>query len=74
MGNTIANNNGEMHDLVLNKFIQEWALNEYNNGISNDAISKIRFKNLLKKRACCTKQTRVPIAIPSVNNLTNKNN
>jgi hypothetical protein len=68
MGNTIANPNGEMHDIKLNKYIQEWALNDYNNGLSIDNISKVRFKNLLKKRACCTKQTRIPIAIPSVNN------
>ena len=72
MGNTIANNNGEMHDLVLNEFIQKWALNEYNNNLSIDNISNIRFKNLLKKRACCTKQTRVPIAIPSINTNTGK--
>ncbi len=62
MGNTISDKNGELNNTQLNRFIIDWALNKYNDGISGD-----RFKNLLKKRACCTKQTSIPIGIPAVN-------
>lgn len=70
MGNTIVNPS----DLSLNtttqlgKFIQNWALNNYN--IHPDAVSKYpkKFVDSLKKRACCTYTPNVGIGIAGVNN------
>jgi hypothetical protein len=61
MGNTISDTNGDLNDTVLANMINEWALNKY----KMDLPDTTTYKNLLKKRACCTKQTSIPISIPS---------
>jgi hypothetical protein len=44
--------------IPLGKFINDWALNNYT------AHPDFKAKNQLKKRACCTRQSRIPIALP----------
>jgi hypothetical protein len=61
MGNTISDRNGELYDTVLNNMINNWALTNYKMDLPNTNS----YQNLIKKRACCTKQTSIPISIPS---------
>jgi hypothetical protein len=61
MGNTISEPNGELYDTVLSNMVNKWALNKYTMDLPNNAS----YQNLIKKRACCTKQTSIPISIPS---------
>jgi hypothetical protein len=67
MGNLVSNENGELNNNELSKQISFWANNYYNEGNNSDL-----FKNLLKKRACCTGQLNIPIPILSWNNQNSK--
>jgi hypothetical protein len=67
MGNIIVNNDLNLNTKTeLGKFIQNWALNTYN--IHPDAISKypLKFKDTLKKRACCINSPIVGIGIAGI--------
>ena len=67
MGNTIVKNDLLLNtDTDLGKFIQNWALNNYT--IHPEAKGD-KFKDSLKKRACCTWQPIVGIGIAGVNDL-----
>ena len=63
MGNTIVKD-----DLTLNtntdlgKIIQKWAVNDYS--IHPSVKNNPRFKDSLKKRACCTNNPNIIIAMP----------
>ncbi len=61
MGNTISDRNGDLNNTVLGNMINEWALNKYKMDLPNNS----NYQNLIKKRACCTKQTSIPISMPS---------
>jgi hypothetical protein len=61
MGNTISEPNGELYDTVLANMVNNWALTKYKMDLPNTSS----YQNLLKKRACCTKQVSIPISIPS---------
>ena len=61
MGNTISDPSGELYDTVLSNMVNKWALNKYTMDLPNNT----GYQNLIKKRACCTKQTSIPISIPS---------
>ncbi len=67
MGNLISNENGILNENELSRQIILWANNNYNEG--NNIPT---FNNLLKKRACCTKQTNVYIPILAYNNFFKK--
>jgi len=68
MGNTIVKDDLLLNtDTDLGKFIQNWALNNYT--IHPEAKGD-KFKDSLKKRACCTWSPTVGIGIAGVNDLT----
>jgi len=54
----------------LKKVIEKWAVNKYDAGLSWGKIdihgTPIKINNLLKKRACCTRQKIMNIALPTV--------
>lgn len=54
----------------LKKIIEKWAASEYDAGLSWGKIdfhgTPLKIKNLLKKRACCTRQKIMNIALPTV--------
>ncbi len=59
--------------IMISQFITDWALNDYDDGLrytynitNKDPVGE-DFKNLLQKRACCTEQTKVKIALPLLN-------
>jgi len=72
MGNTVTSNSGGTQNTSgiindntdLGKFINNWALNNYN--IHPDANNNKLLKDSLKKRACCTNQPTIPIGILGV--------
>jgi hypothetical protein len=72
MGNIVSDpiDNNLIQNTELKKIIEQWAMNDYDAGISWGKIdihnTPIRVKNLLKKRACCTRQTNMIIALPNV--------
>jgi hypothetical protein len=73
MGNIVSDplDNNLIKNTELKNIIEEWAKNEYDAGLSWNKIDSnkkpIKIKNLLKKRACCTRQTAMLIALPDVN-------
>ena len=77
MGNVIINQKDNSLNLdtttQLGKFIQNWALNNYN--IHQETNSKYpkKFNNSLKKIACCTYSPIVGINISGVNSLQKEN-
>ena len=65
MGNIVADSSKDSNKsgnlittTTLGKFINDWALNNYT------AHPDLKAKEQLKKRACCTRQSRIPIALP----------
>lgn len=63
MGNIVVSNSGSVKDSVLGDIINHWAINDYDAGLGK-VNSEI--KQLLKKRACCTRQTDMKIALPTI--------
>ena len=68
MGNIVADSSKDSNKsgnlittTTLGKFINDWALNNYT------AHPDFKAKEQLKKRACCTRQSRIPIALPGFN-------
>jgi hypothetical protein len=57
MGNELNNSGKLKEDTVLSVYVKEFLLN---NNFTNDD----KFKNYLKKRACCTNNQEVPISLP----------
>lgn len=66
MGNEISTHSGDLKESVLSTRIIKWALDDYSAGIDITTSDGSKFKQLLKKRACCTRQLKMPIAIPYV--------
>jgi hypothetical protein len=64
MGNIIVSDTGGIKNSVLKDIISDWAINDYDAGLGKLNNSKI--KQLLKKRACCTRQTDMRIALPTI--------
>jgi hypothetical protein len=65
MGNIIISDTGDIKQSKIGDLINDWAINEYDAGLSyNKNINKT--KQLLKKRACCTRQTEMNIALPTI--------
>jgi hypothetical protein len=75
MGNIVSDINNDLHiNNKLSDFIKEWASNDYDAGlnyIKSQNHDDIKF--LLKKRACCTRNNNMIIALPiiEITNLTN---
>ena len=63
MGNELhVNNTGILReDTDLGKYIKDFLVNKHTFG---DNVDDDKFKNYLKKRACCTKQSVIPISLP----------
>lgn len=84
MGNIISTADGELDTSTdLGRFIKDYALNEIAidaRQVSNPTeyldVNKRTLlpisKNLLKKRACCTGQTKIPISLPAIDPVTKK--
>jgi hypothetical protein len=77
MGN-IVSDNGTLKDTSLKNLIDDWAKNDYDDGMTydlgmNEYDNKIRtkLKNLLEKRARCTKQNKMNISLPEFTITTN---
>ena len=77
MGNIVSSNydsvtidNITLKDSTLGNFIKEWAIDEYDDGYNymNKNTCEEKHKSLLKKRACCTMQMNMRIALPEYNN------
>ena len=72
MGNIVSDpiDNNLIQNTQLKKIIETWAKNNYDAGLSWGKTdihnTPIRIKNLLLKRACCTRQTNMNIALPIV--------
>ena len=78
MGNIISTDNGTLDTSTdLGKFIRDYALNDYALDARqvedpttfldvNKRILKPIAKNILKKRACCTGQLKMPIPLPAI--------
>jgi hypothetical protein len=69
MGNQISNNNGELTNIQTSKltqFIQKWALEKYDGGLNYNKNESEHLLDILKKRAACTGQLAVNIAIPEI--------
>jgi hypothetical protein len=59
MGNIVSDGDGNLDtSTVLGKFINEWALNNYT------VHPEFTETNQLKKRACCTMNSTIPIGLP----------
>ncbi len=67
MGNLVSNENGELINNELSRQITKWAVDNYNEGNETELYNK-----LLKKRACCTRQSNIPIPLLSWDNKTSK--
>jgi hypothetical protein len=65
MGNIITTDTGNVKDSELGKIITDWALNDYDAGMSYGKTTKLKY--LLKKRACCTGRQIMKIALPTIN-------
>jgi hypothetical protein len=63
MGNTLSESTGELYETELSRLLKEWALNKYK--MDDSLYVSPSFQNILKKRACCTKQLQIPISIPT---------
>ena len=67
MGNELNNGSGILKENTsLSLYIKDVLLNKYNFG------DDVKFKNFLKKRACCTNNSEVPISLPVYNTTTDK--
>lgn len=68
MGNVVSDNNYNLKNYVINDFITNWAKEHFDNGLNyND--DNIRYKyEFLRKRACCTRNNIMKIALPEINN------
>jgi hypothetical protein len=73
MGNIVSDPND--NQLILNSrlrdIISDWAKNDYDAGLSwkkitIDGLTAIKLKNVLRKRACCTRQTVMNVALPII--------
>jgi hypothetical protein len=66
MGNTLLHPNTKILDekKPVGAYIKNWALNNYQINPQMASIDKIFFKDLLKKRACCTGQSIIGIDLP----------
>ena len=70
MGNVISETGILKINTDLGKYILNWALNDYNPNPKDP--NQIALKNSLKKRACCTKQTFIPMAFPDIDSKLDK--
>jgi hypothetical protein len=66
MGNAISEA-GIIKKTDLGNFITNWALNDYTPDKTNPSQASLKYS--LKKRACCTNQDKMPIALPDTDNL-----
>jgi hypothetical protein len=71
MGNIVSDQNNQLINSQLKNIIENWALNNYDAGLSYGQNYEI--KNLIKKRACCTRQTNMKIGLPDID-ISNPNN
>ena len=63
MGNVISDPLGIIkEDTILSTYIVNWALNNYPPNNTNQPL----MSQALKKRACCTRQEKIPIALPGI--------
>lgn len=63
MGNVISDPLGIIkEDTILSTYIIDWALNNYPPNNTNQPL----MSQALKKRACCTRQEKIPIALPGI--------
>jgi hypothetical protein len=67
MGNVIAAPDRTVEASKIADFINKWALESYDDGLNyGKSRPLISNKQLLKKRACCTSQDSMPIALPTL--------
>jgi hypothetical protein len=69
MGNIISDPSDHFvkSNTVLKNIIEEWAINDYDAGINYNRQPGARpIKNLLKKRACCTRTEVMRVALPDI--------
>lgn len=67
MGNIISQDN-VIKSKTLRDYINTWALDTYDGGMYDDSMKTNKtYQYLLKKRACCTRQPTVKIALPYAN-------
>jgi hypothetical protein len=72
MGNIISdpNDNYLLANTQLRKIVEDWALNDYDAGLGYRRTdiynNQLVVKNVLRKRACCTRNTVMNIALPIV--------
>lgn len=66
MGNIVSDTNFNLKNSALKDVIQEWAINDYDAGLSYNKDYII--KELLKKRSCCTRNNNIIIALPIIEN------
>ena len=64
MGNIVTSNYNLPGNSFLSELINKWAINDYDAGVNYKKTYTI--KNLLKKRACCTKTKKQIIAFPDI--------
>ncbi len=68
MGNIIVSTEsddyGYVQKSILGDRINNWAMNNYDAGLGYNKTTQL--KQLLKKRACCTRQTDMSIALPTI--------
>jgi hypothetical protein len=66
MGNIISDSNNYItQNTELKKLIENWALNDYDAGLNYNKTGT-PIKNLLRKRACCTRNPTMTIALPNI--------
>lgn len=71
MGNIISNDQN-IQSPILKAYINEWANEKYSGGMEDTNVGDITiYKNLLKKRACCTNQNLVALSFPTAKLETN---
>jgi hypothetical protein len=73
MGNIVSdpNDNQLIVNTRIRDLITDWAKNDYDAGLSwgrmtLDGSTAIKLKNILQKRACCTRQAVMTVALPIV--------
>ncbi len=73
MGNIVSdpNDNQLIANTRIRDLITDWAKNDYDAGLSwrrtnIDGSTAIKLKNILQKRACCTRQAVMTIALPII--------
>ncbi len=65
MGNIVSGNDNYLKDTELKRIILDWARNDYDAGLSYGQAD-YKLKNILQKRACCTRNNNMIIALPNV--------